>query len=154
MVSKTRAAQDSKLLRKWGWKPHMNCLIGLIRTILAGRPWGRIGEQLPDLGEVVESSPTFPESRQSTGSLAHTALIVRLPARESRCRVWSPEEASSGAVPLQEAKWPLVGNRETSPMSPSSRAAPDGPIPLSDSSPLPVSATRAVSCFFAACGQP
>ena len=55
----------------------------------------------------------------------------RLPARDSRWRCWSPEEASMGAVPFQEAKWSAVANRSMSPMSPSSRAAPDGPIPLS-----------------------
>jgi hypothetical protein len=30
-------------------------------------------------------------------------LILRLPARESRCLVCSPEEASRGAVPFQDA---------------------------------------------------
>ena len=34
-----------------------------------------------------------------------------------------------GAVPFQEAKWARVGNRAMSPVSISSRAAPDGPIP-------------------------
>jgi hypothetical protein len=26
-----------------------------------------------------------------------------------RWRIWSPEDASSGAVPFHDAKWPLVG---------------------------------------------
>ena len=34
-----------------------------------------------------------------------------------------------GAVPFQEAKCALVGNRVMSPASTNSRAAPDGPIP-------------------------
>ena len=46
-----------------------------------------------------------------------------------------------GAVPFQEAKWPRLGKRPMSPMSPSSRAAPDGPMPLRSSRPLPVAAT-------------
>ena len=29
----------------------------------------------------------------------------RFPARDSRWRTWSPEEASMGAVPFQDAKW-------------------------------------------------
>ena len=37
-------------------------------------------------------------------------------------------EASIGAVPFQDAKWPLVGNR-MSPTSPISRAAVEGPMP-------------------------
>ena len=45
----------------------------------------------------------------------------RFPARESRCRFWSLEEASNGAVPFQEAKWARLANRVMSPMSPSSR---------------------------------
>jgi hypothetical protein len=45
-------------------------------------------------------------------------LMRRLPARESRWRFCSPEEASMGAVPFQEAKWARLVNR---PMSPSSR---------------------------------
>lgn len=31
-------------------------------------------------------------------------LICRFPALESRWRVWSPEDASMGAVPFQDAK--------------------------------------------------
>src|SRR2546423_9674716 len=43
--------------------------------------------------------------------MCRTRLICRLPARESRWRTWSPEDASMGAVPFQDAKWPPV--RET-----------------------------------------
>ena len=32
-----------------------------------------------------------------------------VPARQSRCRTWSPEDASMGAVPFQDAKWFLSG---------------------------------------------
>src|SRR5215472_13156668 len=53
-----------------------------------------------------------------------TRLICRFPARESRCRTRSPEEASIGGVPFQEAKWALDGNRSMPPISTSRRAAP------------------------------
>ena len=55
----------------------------------------------------------------------------RLPARESRCRTCSPEEASGGAVPFQDANLARVGKRAMSPTATSSRAAPDGPMPVS-----------------------
>jgi hypothetical protein len=62
--------------------------------------------------------------------MCSTRLICRLPARDSRCltwgRIWSPEEASMGAVPFQDAKCALFGNRVMSPTSTSSRAAPEG----------------------------
>src|SRR5437870_4829243 len=61
--------------------------------------------------------------------MCSTRLICRLPARERRWRTWSPEEASMGAVPFQDAKWALVGKRVMSATSTSSRAAPDGPMP-------------------------
>jgi hypothetical protein len=57
-------------------------------------------------------------------------LMRRFPARESRWRLLSPEDASIGAVPFQEAKWARLANRRMSPTSPSSRAAPDGPMPF------------------------
>ena len=80
-----------------------------------------------------------------------TRLIRRLPARGSRWRCWSPEDASRGAVPFQEAKWPRLANRAMSPMSPSSRAAPDGPIPLICNRLLPGGGvgTSSVSCRLA-----
>jgi len=37
----------------------------------------------------------------------------RFPARERRWRTCSPEEASNGAVPFQDAKWALLGKRAT-----------------------------------------
>ena len=40
--------------------------------------------------------------------MCRTRLSRRFPARESRCRCCWPEEASSGAVPVQEAKCALV----------------------------------------------
>ena len=58
-------------------------------------------------------------------------LICRFPARESRWRVCSPEDASMGAVPFQDAKWLRSGNLVMSPTSTRSRAADEGPIPLS-----------------------
>ncbi len=53
----------------------------------------------------------------------------RISARDSRWRRWSPKDASSGAVPFQEAKWPRLAKRLMLPTSPSGRAAPDGPMP-------------------------
>lgn len=54
------------------------------------------------------------------------AAARRLPARHSRWRFWSPEDASIGAVPFQDAKCAAVQNRLMSPMSPMSRAALTG----------------------------
>jgi hypothetical protein len=41
--------------------------------------------------------------------MCRTRLICRFPARDSRWRTWSPEEASRGAMPFQDAKWPCSG---------------------------------------------
>ena len=46
-----------------------------------------------------------------------------------------------GAVPFQEAKCALVGNRVMSPISTSSRAAPEGPMPCRLSRVVPVAST-------------
>ena len=73
----------------------------------------------------------------------------RFPARDRRWRCWSPEDASRGAVPFQEAKWPRLEKRRMSPMSPIRRAAPDGPMPLRSCRLLPLAVTRSVSSFFA-----
>ena len=40
--------------------------------------------------------------------MCRTRLSRRFPARDSRWRICWPEEASIGAVPVQEAKWALV----------------------------------------------
>src|ERR1022692_4739313 len=77
--------------------------------------------------------------------MCSTRLIRRLPARESRWRFWSPLEASSGAVPFQDANLPLSANRAMSPTSPRSRAAPEGPMPCTVSSVLPVAVTSSLS---------
>ena len=42
--------------------------------------------------------------------MCRSRLIRRFPARDSRCRTWSPENASISAVPFQDAKWPRSGN--------------------------------------------
>ncbi len=42
----------------------------------------------------------------------------RFPRSDSRQVLRFPEDTSTGAVPLQEAKWSLVGNRVTSVTSP------------------------------------
>ena len=47
--------------------------------------------------------------------MCSTRLIRRLPARDSRCRCCWPEEASSGAVPFQDAKWSRLANLWMSP---------------------------------------
>jgi hypothetical protein len=73
-----------------------------------------------------------------------------VPARDSLCRTWSPEEASMGAVPFQEAKCALFGNRVMSPTSTRSRAAPVGPMPCRSSRLVPVALTSSVSSLFAA----
>src|SRR3954452_24017163 len=54
----------------------------------------------------------------------------RFPARESRCRLCSPEETSRGAVPVQEANRFRSANRATSPTSARTRAATTGPTPV------------------------
>jgi hypothetical protein len=82
--------------------------------------------------------------------MCSTRLICRLPARDSRWRTWSPEEASMGAVPFQEAKCARLGNLAMSPVSISSRAAPEGPIPCRPVSVVPVAASSAVSSLSAA----
>ncbi len=55
-----------------------------------------------------------------------------------------------GAVPFQEAKCPRSGNRVMSPISTSSRAAPDGPIPSRLISVVPAALTAAASSLSAA----
>jgi hypothetical protein len=82
--------------------------------------------------------------------VCRTRLIWRLPAWESRWRIWSPEEASIGAVPFQDAKWPLVGKRVMSPASTSKRAAPVGPMPCRPSRLVPVWWSSAASSLSAA----
>jgi len=56
-------------------------------------------------------------------------LIRRFPARESRCRFCSPEQASKGAVPVQDANRLRSANLATSPTSARTRAATTGPTP-------------------------
>src|SRR5688572_1954581 len=79
--------------------------------------------------------------------MCRTRLMRRLPSRDRRWRRWSPEDASIGAVPFHEAKCDAVRNRPMFEMSPMSRAAPDGPIPLSSVSELPAAATSWRSCW-------
>ncbi len=82
--------------------------------------------------------------------MCSTRLICRFPARESRWRTWSPEEASIGAVPFQEAKCALVGNRVMPATSTSSRAAPEGPIPCRLGSVVAVALSSSFSSLLAA----
>ena len=86
----------------------------------------------------------------ATAMMCSARLIWRLPARDSRWRTWSPEEASMGAVPFQDAKWALVGNLVTSPASTSSRAAPEGPIPCREVSVVVVALSSSFSSLLAA----
>ena len=60
-----------------------------------------------------------------TAAMWSTWFIRRFPARESRCRICSPEEASRGAVPVQDANRFRSANRATSPTSARIRAATD-----------------------------
>jgi hypothetical protein len=55
-----------------------------------------------------------------------------------------------GAVPFQDAKWFLSGNRVMSPTLTSSRAAPEGPMPWRSSRDVPVAATSSMSSLSAA----
>ena len=82
--------------------------------------------------------------------MSSARLMRRLPARESRCRCWLPEDASSGAVPFQDANRSRSARRWISPTSASNRAALDGPMPVSSSTVEPRSVTRVVSCFLIA----
>ena len=77
-------------------------------------------------------------------------LICRLPARDSRWRTWSPEDASIGAVPFQDAKCALSGNLAESPASTRSRAAPEGPIPSRLVKVVPVALSSSRSSLSAA----
>ena len=72
-------------------------------------------------------------------------FIRRFPARESRCRFCSPEEASRGAVPVQDANRLRSTNRATSPTSANVRAATTGPTPWRSVSPDPRALTRILS---------
>jgi hypothetical protein len=69
----------------------------------------------------------------------------RFPARDCRCRTCSPEEASRGAGPFQDAKCALLGNRATSPMSARMRAALTGPMPCRSIKLDPVASAAASS---------
>ena len=89
-------------------------------------------EVLPAAFLGVEVGPPFGGIAQlDDGHDVQRRLMRRFPARESRCRCWSPEEASRGAVPFQDANWSRSAKRWMSPTSTSSRAAPEGPIPVS-----------------------
>ncbi len=72
-------------------------------------------------------------------------FIRRLPARDRRCRSCSPEEASSGAVPVQEANRLRSAKRLTSPTSARTRAATTGPTPGRFISREPRARTMALS---------
>ena len=72
-------------------------------------------------------------------------FIRRFPARESRCRFCSPEEASRGAVPVQDANRFRSANRATSPTSARTRAATTGPTPHRSISREPRARTMALS---------
>ena len=76
-----------------------------------------------------------------------TWFIRRLPARESRCQIWAPLEASSGAVPVQEANRFRVANRATFPTSTRILAAPAGPRPYRSirCEPRPSTASRSLA---------
>ena len=85
----------------------------------------------------------------TTAIVCSAMLTGRLPPRESRCRTLSPEVASIGAVPVQDAKWPVAVDRVMSPTSTSSLAAPEGPVPCRSSSLVPVALISSTSSVFA-----
>ena len=72
-------------------------------------------------------------------------FIRRFPARERRWRTISPEEASMGAVPVQDANRLRSVNRATSPVSARVRAATTGPTPGSSISVEPEARTISLS---------
>ena len=72
-------------------------------------------------------------------------FIRRLPARESRWRFCSPEDASRGAVPVQEANRLRSANRVTSPTSARILAATTGPTPWRSIRCEPRASTMALS---------
>ena len=74
-----------------------------------------------------------------------TWFIRRFPARDSRWRICSPEEASRGAVPVQDANRLRSANRAMSPTSARIRAAPAGPTPWISIRVEPRAATAAFS---------
>ena len=72
-------------------------------------------------------------------------FIRRFPARDSRCRFCSPEDASRGAVPVQDANRFRSANRAMSPTSANVRAATTGPTPRRSISREPRALTRTLS---------
>lgn len=76
-------------------------------------------------------------------------LIRRFPARDSRCRFCSPEEASRGAVPVQDANRLRSAKRATSPTLARIRAATTAPTPWRSISRDPRAKTMAFSSTMA-----
>ena len=72
-------------------------------------------------------------------------LTRRFPARDRRCRFCSPEEASRGAVPVQDANLLRSANLVTSPTSARIRAATTGPTPWRSINREPRASTIALS---------
>ena len=69
----------------------------------------------------------------------------RLPRWFNRCRFFSPEDASIGAVPLCRAKCPELGKRRMSPVRPMMIAAINGPIPNTSVTVVPDAVTAAAA---------
>jgi hypothetical protein len=82
--------------------------------------------------------------------MCRARLILRFPARERRCHVCSPEDVSRGAVPFHEANLSRSVIRWMSPTSANSRAALEGPMPVSSIRVEPLSSTSAVISFLMA----
>src|SRR5665647_3086008 len=72
-------------------------------------------------------------------------FILRFPARERRWRFCSPDEASRGAVPVQDANRLRSANLAMSPTSARVRAATTGPTPCRSISRDPRALTRTLS---------
>ena len=80
-----------------------------------------------------------------TAAMCSMWFIRRFPARDNRCRFCSPDEASRGAVPVQDAKRFRSPNRATSPTSAKVLAATTGPTPWMSINVEPRATTRVLS---------
>ena len=74
-----------------------------------GFKWGLAGGELAS----VVGPAGGVERTWVAAAMGSMRFIFRLPARDSRCLICSPEEASKGAVPVQDANRLRSANRAT-----------------------------------------
>ena len=91
-----------------GWKPGTP-----LDTFDRGAWWSIYHDPLLDRLEPGDRRPLA----WTMAMMCRTRLMRRFPARDRRWRCWSPEEASRGAVPFQEAKCPRLVKRRMSPIA-------------------------------------